>query len=177
MARLQIKTNRILEKLKLGDKTPSYNGLLDQFGEYTNTTPGTRFGISNKRDMRSKYFCLIMRKKKNNYYLTVINGVGHTKLFISSGSFLLRFGDKKRNKKLRSSFRYFIEVLKYFANKLKQKRIFKIKYLFKPKGLRRKLLQLVINTLSEKRITVINVLKTRMPRHRIKKKLKKVRRL
>jgi len=128
-------------------------------------------------DLKLNYFCLSMRKKKNNYYLTLSDGIGNIKFFISSGSFLLNYGEKKRNKKLRSSFRYFMEAFRFFTNKLKQKGVFRIKYFFRPPGIRRKLLQLMLNALTERRITVVNIMRKRMQKHRTKKRLKKIRRL
>lgn len=118
-----------------------------------------------------------MRKKQNNYYLTVTDGLGQTKFFISSGSYLLKINEKKRNKKLRRSFRYFVEVLKHFVQKLKKNRVSKIKYFFRPLGLRRKFMYLVLNTFQEQSITIERILKGVTLKHRLKKKKKKIRRL
>lgn len=135
----------------------------------------TLFG--QKIDYRRNYVCLFLRKKQNNYYLTATNGLGEQKISLSCGAYLLTVGENKRNKKLRRSFKYFEEFLKTFVDTLRQHRIIQIKYFFRPLGLRRKFVLMILNTLAERRITVEKILKGKVLRHRLKKRTKKIRRL
>lgn len=123
------------------------------------------------------YFCLFVKRKKNNFYLTVTNGLGEVKLFFSSGSYLIRLNDGRRNKKLRASFRHFVEVLKVFANKLKRKKIFSIKYFMRPLFMRKKHVASLVYTLTGRSIAIRNIINMPKRRHSYAKKTKKARRL
>lgn len=123
------------------------------------------------------YFCLFVKKKKNNFYLTVTNGLGEVKLFFSSGSYLIRSNEGRRNKKLRASFRHFVEVLKIFANKLKRKKIFFIRHFMRPNFMRKKHVSSLVYTLTGRSITIGKIINLPNKRHSYAKKTKKARRL
>lgn len=125
------------------------------------------------------YSCLFVKKKKNNFYLTVTNGLGEVKLFFSSGSYLIRSNQhqRRRNKKLRASFRHFNDVLKIFANKLKKKKIFFIRHFMRPNFMRSKHVSSLVYTLTGRSITIGKIINLPNKRHCYAKKTKKARRL
>ena len=79
--------------------------------------------VNNYREM---FYYLTLRKKKNNFYLTLLDTLGGVVLHFSSGRFLLHSGDGKRNKKSRSSFRHMIDFVKKFATFLLKKQIYSL---------------------------------------------------
>lgn len=109
--------------------------------------------------------------------MTLVNGFGEVVLSLSSGAYLLKTDEKKRNKKMRASFKHFVDFLKFFTNKLKRKKVFVIKYFFRPLGMRRKFTNLLVYTFLNRSITVENILNVASRKHGLKEKNKKVRRL
>lgn len=128
---------RVLYRLLL--KRKNRRRVLKQFSlQSLDTESATRF-LSSERFiyyLRS-YYCLFMRRKKNNFYLTVTNGLGEVKFFLSSGAYLRRSRERRRNKKARASFRHLNEFLRIVANRLKRKKIFSIRYFMRPSFFRK----------------------------------------
>lgn len=121
--------------------------------------------------------CLFLRRKKNNFYMTLTTGSGAVVFSLSSGSYLLKINEGKRNKKLRASFRHFQEFLKKFINKLKGFGIQNIKYFLRIGGFRRRISYQIIYTFLARGITIENVLNVHLASHSKLTKRKKLRRL
>jgi len=96
---------------------------------------------------------------------------------MSSGAFLLKGKEGKRNKKTRAALKHFVEFLRKFASMLRKKRVTRIKYFIRPKTLKQKFINLLVYIFSQTNVVFEQVLASEMLRHSSKKKKHKVRRL
>lgn len=124
-----------------------------------------------------KYYCLTMKKKRSNYYLTLINGYGMVVFYLSSGAFLKKVHERKRNRKLRSKYIYYDEFQELFIKKLRRRKIKYIKYFLQNRGLRKRFRYNIVYGLKKNRIQLGYIKNLAIGPHSLKKKSKKKRRL
>lgn len=124
-----------------------------------------------------RYNCIIMKKKRSNYYLTLTNGFGMVRLNLSSGAFVKGINDKKRNRKIRARYIYYNEYQAEFIRKLRRKKIKYIKYFLQRAGLRKRFRYNIIYGLSSSRIMLGYIKNLPVRGHSLKKKSRKKRRL
>lgn len=138
-----------------------------------------RARVKNKkfRNQKRKGIRLYFKRVRNNFHVTVTNNCGGVLLHFSSGAYLINSIEKKRNKKLRASYRHFENFLKFIVICLKRRKIRRIKYFIRPYGLKKKYIYSFIFTLIDRNITVEKIKNLSNFRHSLKEKKKKKRRL
>lgn len=119
---------------------------------------------------------LIFKRKKNNYYFTVINYFGEVLVSRSCGAIVKRLL-QKRNKKIRTAAYYFYSVIKSLSNNLKRKRRFIIHYFLKNSNLNIYNVKKIIRMFRSNRIRILKIKYTPNFSHGLPTKKKKVRRL
>lgn len=124
-----------------------------------------------------EHFCLTLRRKKNNFYMTLIMGNGNVVFSLSSGRYLLQINEKKRNKKLRGSFKHFQEFLKKFTVQLRSRGVFNIKYFLRTASCKKRSIFQIIYTFLARGITVENILNVNSFTHSKLVQKRKLRRL
>jgi hypothetical protein len=124
----------------------------------------------------SNEYYLTLKKKLNNYHLTVVDRLGHTQITYSAGRFLKKFSTK-RNKKIRGSYYTLPQVIAQMCIMLKKKKIFFIEYFLKPSYLKPRFVNNIIYGFSFNGVPIKNLKITTACTHGEEKKNKKVRRL
>jgi hypothetical protein len=118
-----------------------------------------------------------MKKLRSNYYFTIINGRGEVIFNSSSGSFIKKINEKKRNRKIRARYKYFDDYIKSFIKKLKKRKIYFIKYFIRKTGLKKRFRYSIPYTLSNNRITLGYIKNLAVRRHSKRKKSAKKKRM
>lgn len=133
--------------------------------------------ISYRKLLLSNCYFLSFKKKKNNFYFTVINQSGEVIYNISSGRFAKNNYNKKRNKKLRSSFFSFSSIIKFICLNLKKKKIRKIRFFIRSRILRKYMVAKIRYRFLVNGVKIMNSKSTLHVSHGLHKKNKKIRRL
>jgi hypothetical protein len=119
---------------------------------------------------------LTFKRKKNNYYFTIINYFGEVLVSRSCGVIVKRML-QKRNKKLRNSNYYFYSIIKSICNKLKRKRRYLIHYFLKGSNLTIYNVKKIIRMFRSNRIRILRIKYVPNFSHGLPTKTKKLRRL
>ncbi len=99
---------------KLSYKYPRIRQLLsNRGGLFALVQKATSIHLVNQS--KKKISCLKLLRKRSNFYLTIINGLGEVLLTQSMGEYLMSLKEEKRNRRIRASLRYFVEFFKKFA--------------------------------------------------------------
>lgn len=106
----------------------------------SNRNYGTIFSKISSNEFNSKKyfkrrFYLICKKKRSNFYFTIVNQMGEVIISISSGR-LQKNTLRKRNRKLRSAFFNLTGLTHYVIRSLRKKKIKTVEIFFKPSFLR-----------------------------------------
>ena len=99
---------------------------------------------------------LTFKRKKNNYYFTIINYFGEVFLSRSCGTIVKRLL-QKRNKKLRTATYYFYSIIKSVSNRLKRKRRYVIHYFLKSSNLNMYNTKKIFRMFRSNRIRILKV--------------------
>jgi len=118
-------------------------------------------------------YYVFFKRKKNNFYLTLTNGLGGVLLYNSSGRFL----KSRRNKKIRGSLLNLPGLASVFIRRVLRKKISTITKFFRPAGMSKRALKTVYNIFTGAGVVIKNLVKNTRRPHSFFKKTKKIRRL
>lgn len=121
----------------------------------------------------NRIYYVFFKKKKNNFYLTLTNGLGEV-LFHNSAGRLLKF---RRNKKVRSSLFNLPGLATSLARRMVRRRISSISKLYRPMALSKRALKTIYNIFTGSGVVIKTLVKNSKRSHGFPKKTKKVRRL
>lgn len=129
-----------------------------------------------KEGLLHKHYYLVLRRKRSNFYFTVINHLGRVIYSISVGRFVKK-NLRRRNRKLRVGYTHYAPIIRLICSALRKKKIFKIHTVFKPSSIRPYVLRRIINGFLTAGIKIMNINYIPKMAHGRAPKNKKVRRL